>query len=146
MRSLFAAVLGAAVLAPAAGCVERVMRITTEPPGCRVWVNGEERGVTTERRPTIEVPFLWYGNYVITARKEGYVTQEVTYRTWAPIYQFIGPDLIAEVAPVRLRNVHEVPVISLEPREAPPKDDAERARRRDSLVDRAEQLQQRVLQ
>ena len=127
------------------GCVERVMRITTDPPGARIFVNGEERGATTARRPTIEIPFLWYGNYTITIRKEGYFTQDVTYTTRAPAYQWIGPDLFAEVAPWRFRDVHDVPAIQLNNREGPPGDEAERLQRRDSLLERAEELQQRVL-
>lgn len=139
--------LSAAAVAglPTAGCVERVMRITTEPPGARIYVNGEERGVTTVRRPTVEVPFLWYGNYTITIRKDGYFTQDVTYQTKAPPYQWIGPDLFAEIIPWRFRNVHEVPPIELNAREGPPADRYEAEKRRDSLLDRAEELQQRVL-
>jgi hypothetical protein len=143
-RTLIAAGLCGLLILPSAGCVERVLRITTEPPGARVYVNGEERGYTTKTRPTVEVPFLWYGNYEITVRKEGFVTETVTYTTRAPAYQWIGPDLIAETSPIHYRDVHNVPVITLTPREGPPIDDSERRRRREALLDRAEELQQRV--
>jgi hypothetical protein len=144
MRTLPIWVLSAGLLL-CGGCVERVMRISTDPPGARIYVNGEERGITTPRRPVIEVPFLWYGSYGITVRKDGYHTEDVSHTVRAPPYQWVGPDLFAEILPVRFRDVHDVPVIVLREREPPPADESERIRRRDALLDRAEELQQRIL-
>jgi len=127
------------------GCVERTLRVRVDQPGARVLINGEERGYTTEIRRNVDVPFLWYGNYEILIRKEGYLTEKVTYTTRAPLYEWIGPDFFAEILPIQLHDIHEVPLISLRAREGPPSDDEERKLRRDNLVDRAEQLQQRVI-
>lgn len=143
-RAGLLAILAATAL-PTVGCVERVLKLRTDPPGATITVNGQERAGTTPERPEVEVPFLWYGNYEIVVRKDGYITEKALYSANPPWYQFIPVDLVVESLPFLFRDVHQVPVITLRPREGPPAGEAERARRRDGLVDRAEELRQRAL-
>jgi hypothetical protein len=137
--------VSAAVSLASAGCVERVLRITTDPPGATIYVNGQERASTTAERPLVEIPFLWYGNYEITVRRDGYVTEQAIYSANPPWYQLIPIDLVVESLPVNFRDVHVVPPIAMRPREGPPANEAERLQRRDALIDRAEELRQRVI-
>ena len=86
------------------GCVERRMTITSEPSGALVYLNGQEVGRTPLTRD-----FLWYGNYEVQVRKEGY--QSLDTNTWvvAPWWQWPPFDLFAELLPVRLtdhRSLH----------------------------------------
>lgn len=89
----------AALLAPLAGCVERVMQLESDPPGALVHLNGEEAGRTPMRKN-----FLWYGTYDVELRKEGYRTQTARTRVWAPWWQIPPIDLLAEIIPLPLRD------------------------------------------
>src|SRR5262245_32199714 len=47
----------------ASGCVTRTLRVETDPPGARVWIDGVEAGPSP-----VEVPFTHYGAREIEAR------------------------------------------------------------------------------
>lgn len=94
--------LGVAVLG-LSGCVERLITVTSEPAGALVWLNGEEAGTTPLTRS-----FLWYGNYEVVLRKDGYETIRTARETKTPIYQWPGLDLIFEnVLPWEFLDHHE---------------------------------------
>ncbi|QOJ13234.1 MAG: PEGA domain-containing protein [Planctomycetia bacterium] len=102
-----------AAVAIAAGCVERVVKIRTDPPGALVLINDEEVGVT----PT-EFSFLWYGDYDVVIRKPGYQTLKTHQRIRAPWHQFPPLDLVVEhLYPGMIRDVHVWPTFSLQPQE-----------------------------
>ena len=61
------------------GCVERTMKIQTDPPGALVVVNDEEVGLSP-----VKFSFLWYGDYEIILRRVGYETLRTHYRVEAP--------------------------------------------------------------
>lgn len=106
----------AALMGASAGCVERIMKISSDPAGARVFVNDEEVGVTP-----VKLAFLWYGDYDIILRKPGYQTLKTHYRTPAPWYQVPPIDLVVEtMIPGTLRDVHELPLYTLAPAETPP--------------------------
>ena len=85
------------------GCVERLIAITTEPAGAMVWLNDEEVGATP-----VTVPFMWYGQYEVVIRKEGFHTLKTSRRTPVPFYQWPGIDFFSEVLlPARLTDRHE---------------------------------------
>lgn len=84
---------------PLAGCVERTMTITSSPPGALVYLNDEEVGRTPLTRP-----FLWYGNYDVAVRKDGYETLKTTQNVKAPIFQIVPFDFFAEVLPLQLKD------------------------------------------
>jgi hypothetical protein len=90
-------------LAVAVGCVERTMQIDTDPPGAIVYLNDQEVGRTPVRRD-----FLWYGNYDVVVRKEGYDTLKTTKWVVAPIWQWPPIDLIADLLPLRLKDERKV--------------------------------------
>ena len=62
-------VVALAVLAGLTGCVRRTIRITTEPPHALVYLNDQEIG-----RSAVTTDFIWYGDYDVIVRKEGYKT------------------------------------------------------------------------
>ncbi len=93
----------ALVLLASAGCVEQVMTIRSDPPGALVSLNGQEVGRTPMTRD-----FVWYSNYDVTLRKEGYQTLKTSAKVYAPIWQWIPLDLVFEILPVRLRDTHEL--------------------------------------
>jgi hypothetical protein len=113
------------------GCVERTMRIQTDPPGALVTVNDEEVGVSPVR-----FSFLWYGDYELILRKPGYKTLRTHYRVDPPWYQWPPFDLVAEtLIPQMIRDEHVLPTFTLEPAEPATVED---------LVKRASELRERT--
>lgn len=89
------------VVAVSGGCVRRTMKITTEPPNALVFLNDQEVG-----RSEVSVDFLWYGDYDVVVRKEGYETLKTHWEVKAPWYQEIPFDFFAEV--LWPGNIHDV--------------------------------------
>jgi len=112
------------VLLACGGCVERIMKIDSDPQGARVFINDEEVGVTPA-----QVAFLWYGDYDIILRKEGYQTLKTHQRLTAPWYQYPPLDFVAEcLVPKTIRDVRVLPTYALEPASTPlPRDVVQRA-------------------
>ena len=122
-----AAIFAAAMLA-ASGCVERTIRLRSDPPGALVYLNGEE----VARTPA-EVPLKWYGKYDVAVRKEGHETLKTQRWVVAPWWQWPPLDLVAEVLPLRLADRRTL-AFKLRP-----------AEERDAgLLDRAEAMRGRV--
>ncbi len=87
-----------------AGCVQRSLEITSEPPGALVYLNFEEVG-----RTPLRTDFTFYGNYDVEVRKEGYETIAGGRKVNAPWWQYPPIDLFAEFAPWKpmdLRQLH----------------------------------------
>ena len=123
--------LSAALLAPS-GCVERNLRIDSDPQGARVFVNDREVGVTP-----VKVSFLWYGDYDIILRREGFKTLKTHYRVNPPWYQYPPIDLVAEcLIPATIRDEHVLPTYRLEPTPVPSIDE---------VVERAVQTREQAL-
>ena len=97
------ALLCTATLLFCAGCVERTLTITSTPPGALVTLNDIEVG-----RTPLSKDFTWYGTFDAQVRKEGYQTLNTQTPVIAPIWQWMPIDLIAELVPLRLHDVHEV--------------------------------------
>ena len=68
------------------------MTITTEPPNALVSLNDQEVG-----RSEVTTDFLWYGDYEVTVRKEGYQTLQTNWKIKPPWYQRVPIDFFAEV-------------------------------------------------
>lgn len=118
-------------LSPAAGCVRRTMIVTTAPSNARVFLNDQEIG-----RSKASTDFIWYGDYDVTIRAEGFKTLNTGWLIEAPWYQVWPIDFFAEVLwPGRVHDVHQRH-FELEPFAAP--SSAE-------LIDRATDLQERAL-
>ena len=115
-----------------AGCVERTVRIETDPPGARVIVNDEEVGVSP-----VKFSFLWYGDYEFIIRKPGYKTLKTHRRIDAPWYQYPPFDLVAEtMVATTIRDEHVVGPFVLQPAEEVSVTE---------IVQRAEELRGRAL-
>lgn len=74
------------------GCVRRTLTITTDPPGALVYLNNQEVG-----RSSVSTDFLWYGDYDVVIRKDGFETVDTNWPVTAPWYQVIPLDFFAEV-------------------------------------------------
>ena len=100
LRTLVVAVVIGASLS--GGCVRRTMIITTDPPQALVYLNDEEIG-----RSEVSTDFLWYGDYDVIVRKEGYKTLKTHWKIDPPWYQVIPFDFFAEVFwPGHLHDTH----------------------------------------
>jgi len=92
-----------ALLVSSGACVRRTIKITTEPPHARVFLNDQEVG-----RSEVTTDFLWYGDYDVTIRKEGYATVQTNWTIKPPWYQWIPLDFFSEVLwPGQLHDQHE---------------------------------------
>lgn len=107
------------------GCVQRTLTVRSDPPGALVYLNGREVGRTPVTRR-----FMWYGDYDVILRKEGYETLKTHSWVVAPIYQWPPIDLFAELLPLKDRQVL---TYTLQPASTQPADTQE-------LVSRAEEM------
>lgn len=127
--SLSALVAAAALLG---GCVEREMKITSEPSGALVYLSREPIG-----RTPVTKKFLWYGCYDIVLRYEekGYKTLK-THRTLTPpIYEVPPLDLLSAIAPW---TYHDRRHLHFKMEKLKPASD-------EALIKRAEEMQKRNL-
>ena len=125
-----AAVCLVTAVAMLGGCVRRTLKITTEPPSALVFLNEEEVG-----RSEVTRDFLWYGDYSVIIRKEGYKTLKTHWDIKPPWYQRIPIDFLAEVLwPGHIHDTHETHFV-LEKQEWPTSEE---------LVNRAKDLQARA--
>lgn len=85
------------------GCVRRTITITTTPDNSLVFLNDQEIG-----RSQVTTDFLWYGDYDVVIRKEGYKTLKTHWQVDPPWYALIPLDFFAEVLwPGHLVDAHE---------------------------------------
>jgi len=115
----------------ATGCVRRTISITTEPSNARVFLNDQEVG-----QSAVTTDFLWYGDYDVIIRKEGYKTLQTHWNVKPPWYQWIPFDFFAEVLwPGWIHDAHAQHYI-LEPAEKSTADE---------VISRAEEARERAL-
>lgn len=95
IRHGWQAIVTLAILAAAAGlpgCVRRTVTINTQPQGATVVLNDEVVGTSP-----VSTDFLWYGDYDVIIRKEGYETLKTHQELKAPWYQLPGIDFFTEI-------------------------------------------------
>ena len=110
--------------------MRRTITITTDPPHALVFLNDQEVG-----RSTVTTDFLWYGDYDVIIRKEGYQTLKTHWDIKPPWYQVLPIDFFAEVLwPGQIHDQHERH-FTLEPQGQPTKDE---------LVNRALEMRTRA--
>lgn len=85
-----------------AGCVRREIEITSSPAGAQVLLNGRDVGRTPTR-----IEFTFDGTYDVRLRLDGYDPVVGSGTTQAPVWDFIGADLIAEVYPADLHRLDQ---------------------------------------
>ncbi len=117
------------------GCVDRKIRITSEPPGARVWLNDTEIGTTPA-----EADFRFYGRYDVRLEKAGYEPLWTDKKAYAPVWQYPGIDLAADLIPLRFDDTVEWH-FDLEPSL---ETTTEPAALRNDLVERASELRERA--
>ena len=81
------------------GCVERELKITSEPAGALVYVSDREVG-----RTPLSLPFTWYGDYNVLVRMEGYKTLRANAEISPPWYEVPPLDLLSHMAPWTYRD------------------------------------------
>lgn len=79
----------------ALGCVRRTVEITSAPSGALVLLNDREVG-----RTPLTTEILYYGTYDVQLRLEGHEPINGSAEAKAPAWDWIGPDLVAELIPV----------------------------------------------
>jgi len=84
------------------GCVERVIKVTSNPPGARVWLNDQDLGVTPA-----QAQFTYHGVYDVRLEMPGYLPVHEGRKAKAPVYEWPLIDLVAEAIPARFENAHE---------------------------------------
>ena len=135
-----------ALIAAAAGCVERRLLIRSNPTNAPVWVNQEFVG-----RTPFDHDFAHYGVYglrvgPIRDEQDELLREEVrtAYAARAPWFQTFPIDFFAEVLyPGTLRDVHRVPVVELPRSRGVPEE--YRGEGTQDLMDRAESYRERAL-
>jgi hypothetical protein len=91
-RTLLAvSVLATVALTGCYGQVQRTITIDSEPEGARCWLNDNEVGTTP-----VTVPFTWYGTYSVRLEHPGYEPLIAEADVNAPMFQWVGPDLLYE--------------------------------------------------
>ncbi|MEO1583469.1 MAG: PEGA domain-containing protein [Planctomycetota bacterium] len=93
----FAAVCVCAL--PMAGCLERTITVTSEPPGAIVTLNEVEIG-----RTPVTTEFRYFGVYDVRVRKDGYEPLVTTREASPPIWEYPPIDLLAMAAPWRVKT------------------------------------------
>jgi hypothetical protein len=78
------------------GCVQRQMTVLSEPEGAVVYLNDREMG-----RTPFTHEFLWYGNYDVVLRMDGYKTLKTIAVVNAPIWQLVPLDAITDFLPLK---------------------------------------------
>lgn len=130
-RSL-AVVCLAMTCAVGVGCVDRTVKINTEPKGALVYLNDQEVG-----RSPVKVNFTWYGDYDIIIRQKGYKTVKTHHRINAPWYEWPGFDLVSEcLIPTTIHDDRDLGTFTMEKLEKPTKE---------QLIERAEQMRSMAL-
>lgn len=81
------------------GCVERLITVTSEPPGAVVWLNDVEIG-----RTPVQTEFTFYGTYDVRLWLEGYEPLHTSREANSPVYDYPGLDLIAEAIPTTIES------------------------------------------
>jgi hypothetical protein len=101
---LLAAALAAAGLLAGSGCVDRLLRIRSEPSGAEVFINGDRAGVTP-----LEHRFDFYGTFDVTLRAPGWVSTHHLEPIRAPWYEVMPIDFFSEnLIPFRIRDRREI--------------------------------------
>jgi len=86
------AILG--LLLTLAGCVEREMTITSDPPGALVTISDVEVG-----RTPLTQSFTWYGDYRIKLTSDGMAPLNTNAKISPPIYEWPVIDFFSQIAP-----------------------------------------------
>jgi PEGA domain len=96
---LIACLLALPMIVAIAGCLERRVSITSEPPGALVYANDVELG-----RTPLEADFTYYGDYDVRVELEGFEPLRTRARADTPLYEVPPFDLVATALPVPIET------------------------------------------
>lgn len=99
MASEQAIIVGAAAACGLAGCVQRTISISSEPPGAMVWLNDREVG-----RTPVDVDFDYYGTYDVRLEHKDYEPLATSAKADAPWWDNVGIDLVVELVPATVHS------------------------------------------
>jgi PEGA domain len=116
------------------GCVERKIRVTSEPPGARVWLNDQHIGTTP-----VDTRFTFYGGYDVRVELSGYEPVNELRQAKAPLHEYPGIDLVAHAIPHKFDTLIEW---HFDLEQVPEASDPESAR--ENLLDRAADLREQA--
>ena len=125
----FLLVLSAALVIPVLGCVERTLTVVSNPPGARVYLDGDEKGITP-----VTFRYDFYGKREFLLRKDGFRAMREVVDVNEPFYEKPGLDLISDLTPLPFSDRRTLQ-FTLEP---------VRDVNRDSLLDRANEMKYRL--
>jgi len=111
------------------GCVERQLKINTEPQGALVVLNDEEIGESP-----VTVSFEWYGDYNVRISKEGFEALKTHRKLKGPWYDMFPFDFFAWLNPKRIVDSYEW-TFELSPQKQPT---------REELIQDAEELKKQL--
>jgi hypothetical protein len=89
------------LLLAALGCVERKMTVTSNPPGARFYLDDQEMGQTP-----VTFRFDFYGHRTFMLKKDGYRVTEEVRDVKAPVYEWLGFDVFADLGPIPFKDQH----------------------------------------
>jgi hypothetical protein len=99
------------------GCIHRTLQIDTNPPGAKVWLNGEECGTTP-----VEVPFTSYGKIDVFLMKEDYAARREVVHLRPPWYAVFPLDFFSDVLYPGNLHDHQLLAVELQSLESPDTD------------------------
>ncbi len=118
-----------------AGCLERRLHVTSDPPGATVWANDVELGVTP-----LDAEFTFYGDYDVRVWLDGHEPIVTRMRAVQPLHEYPPFDLVATVIPARFEHVVRWHfTLSPTPEATMPREQLEQ-----ELLDRARDLRSRA--
>jgi hypothetical protein len=135
MRKGAGAIVGVCALLALSGCIERRIRVTSEPSGARVYLNDEPIGTTP-----CEARFTFYGTYDVRVELDGYEPIHEPRTAHAPLHEYPGIDFVATALPVEFENVIEWDFVMVPVEETTDPEGA-----REHLIERADELRARAI-
>jgi hypothetical protein len=100
--AVLAGVLGVFLLT---GCVRRRIVVNSNPPGARVYFDGEYKGTTP-----VDFRFKWYGGHRLRLEREGYDDSVQIVEIRAPLHLKVPFDFFSELAPFPVEDRKEFQV------------------------------------
>ncbi len=83
-------------------CAERKMVINSDPQGAKVYIDGQEQGITPAY-----IPFVYYGSREIVLEKDGYQTRRYIEPIKPPLVHVFPFDLLMLLLPYPLSSEYE---------------------------------------
>ena len=98
MNRIYLLVIGLLLLF---GCAERRIVLTSEPTGAKVYMDGQEKGITP-----LSVPFTFYGSREVVIEKDGYQTYKSIVPIKPPVFQIFPLDILILFVPYPIIDTH----------------------------------------